>query len=105
MASVPRLVEVKVPFTVVVPAVCVKLKELPPTVKVLPLATVNSPALMKLPPVVVSDPLEASVKLPAAALLLKPAKPVGDAQVRNGLIAILQRTAKVRVPPVSGSLR
>ena len=72
--NVPRLVAVKVPFTTVEPALWVKLKALPPTVKVAPEPTVNDPALVKLPPVVVRDAPEASVKAPAAALLFKPAR-------------------------------
>ena len=51
--SVPALAAVRLPSTVVVPPVCVKLKPDPPTVKVLPVETWKIPALVKLPPAVV----------------------------------------------------
>ncbi len=62
------------PPTVALPAVCVKLKLLPPTSNMVPVETVKVPALVKLPPVVVSEAPEASLKIPVERLLLNPAR-------------------------------
>ena len=80
-----------------------------PTVNLLPLAIEKKPPLLKLPPVVVRFWLPAKLKLPAAELVVKPAKAstlvwliiceVDPDKVRLAALVTMLAPLNCRVPP------
>src|SRR6516162_4867716 len=96
--SVPEAFRVRLPSSVVVPAVCVN-RPVPPTVKALPEPMVKVPVFVRFPPVVNPLPLPVTVRLP---LLVKAPAVLNrrpPATVNFPLLALVAKLARP-LPPV-----